>query len=60
MLMVTHDLLFARQLCPRSVVLDEGRVQNDGPTRELLVDPDLLTRFRFWTGYGVVLDPADG
>ncbi len=32
MLMVTHDLPYALQLCPRSVVLDDGVVVADGPT----------------------------
>lgn len=58
MLMVTHDLLFARQLCPRSVVLADGRVQYDGPTEALLADPGLLARFRLELPFGVVLDPS--
>ena len=40
--MVTHDLPYALQLCPRSVVLDDGVVVADGPTRDLLADPALL------------------
>ena len=56
MLMVTHDLLFARQLCPRSVVLADGRVQYDGPTRgNCSPTPDLLSRFRLELPYGVIL-----
>jgi cobalt transport protein ATP-binding subunit len=60
MLMVTHDLLFARQLCPRSVVLAGGRVGYDGPTEQLLADPDLLARFRLELPFGVVLDTGHG
>ena len=60
MLMVTHDLLFALQLCPRSIVLADGRVQYDGSTRELLADPELLSRFRLELPYGVILDATDG
>ncbi len=60
MMMVTHDLLFALQLCPRSVVLADGRVQYDGPTRELLADPGQLARFRLELPYGVILDGTDG
>ena len=51
-LMVTHDLPYALQLCPRSVVLDGGVVVADGPTRELLTDPDLLARHRLELPYG--------
>jgi energy-coupling factor transporter ATP-binding protein EcfA2 len=60
MLMITHDLLFALQLCPRSIVLADGAVQYDGPTRQLLADPDLLSRFRLELPYGVVLAPGEG
>lgn len=46
LLMVTHDLPYAVQLCERSVVLSEGRIVADGPTVELLADADLLARNR--------------
>jgi cobalt/nickel transport system ATP-binding protein len=57
LLMVTHDLPYALQLCPRSVVLDGGTVVADGPTRELLADTDLLTAHRLELPYG--FDPAN-
>lgn len=60
MLMITHDLLFAHQLCPRSVVLADGRVEYDGSTQALLADPELLARFRLELPYGVVLAPREG
>ncbi|MQA35526.1 energy-coupling factor ABC transporter ATP-binding protein [Modestobacter roseus] len=52
MLMVTHDLPYALQLCPRSVVLDGGVIVADGPTRELLGDPALLAAHRLELPFG--------
>jgi cobalt transport protein ATP-binding subunit len=52
LLMVTHDLPYALQLCPRSVVVDDGVVVADGPTRELLADTDLLRRHRLELPFG--------
>jgi cobalt/nickel transport system ATP-binding protein len=43
---VTHDLPYALELCPRSVVLDAGRIVADGPTGELLGDAALLAAHR--------------
>jgi cobalt/nickel transport system ATP-binding protein len=45
-LVVTHDLPYALELCPRAVILDEGRVVADGPTHQLLADTELLARHR--------------
>lgn len=56
MLMVTHDLPYALQLCPRSVLIDGGVVVADGPTRELLADQDLLRAHRLELPYGFQLD----
>jgi cobalt/nickel transport system ATP-binding protein len=57
LLMVTHDLPYALQLCPRSVVLDGGAVVADGPTRDLLADADLLAAHRLELPHG--FDPAN-
>ncbi|GAA0234916.1 hypothetical protein GCM10010492_37300 [Saccharothrix mutabilis subsp. mutabilis] len=56
MLMVTHDLPYALQMCPRSVLVDGGVVVADGPTREILADADLLARHRLELPYGFRLD----
>jgi cobalt/nickel transport system ATP-binding protein len=42
MLVATHDLPLAAELCDRAVVLDGGRVAGDGPCEEILSDEDLL------------------
>jgi cobalt/nickel transport system ATP-binding protein len=50
--MVTHDLPYALQLCPRSVLLDGGRVVADGATRDLLADAALMHAHRLELPYG--------
>ncbi|MCW2584401.1 MAG: Cobalt transport protein ATP-binding subunit [Klenkia sp.] len=56
LLMVTHDLPYALQLCPRSVVLDGGVIVADAPTRELLADPTRLAGHRLELPFG--FDPS--
>ena len=52
---VTHDLLYALQLCPRSVIMDAGRIVADGPTRQILGDADLLASHRLELPVGAVV-----
>jgi len=42
MLVSTHDMLMVRELFPRMVVVDEGRIVADGPTAVLFDDVRLL------------------
>ena len=56
LLMVTHDLPYALELCPRSVVLDGGVIAADGATRDLLVDDDLMRAHRLELPFG--FDPV--
>ncbi|GLF99460.1 energy-coupling factor ABC transporter ATP-binding protein [Streptomyces yaizuensis] len=51
-LMVTHDLPYALELCPRSVILSDGVICADGDTRDLLTDAGLLRRHRLELPYG--------
>jgi cobalt/nickel transport system ATP-binding protein len=44
MLVSTHDLGMVMEVFPRTIVLDEGRVAADGPTRELMADAALIAR----------------
>lgn len=57
-LMVTHDLPYALELCGRSVILSRGAVAADGPTRELLADPELLLAHRLELPYGFAVPEA--
>ena len=52
MLMVTHDLPYALELCPRALVMEGGTIAADGPTGELLGDAELLARSRLELPYG--------
>ena len=42
MLVSTHDMLMVRELFPRMVIMDEGRIVADGPTQTLMNDEALL------------------
>lgn len=55
-LMVTHDLPYALELCERSVVLHDGQVVADGSTYDLLTDAELMRRNRLELPYG--FDPT--
>jgi cobalt/nickel transport system ATP-binding protein len=53
---VTHDLPYALQLCPRALVLNDGVIVADGPTRQLLADEELLRANRLELPFG--FDPT--
>jgi cobalt/nickel transport system ATP-binding protein len=55
-LMVTHDLPYALELCPRSVILDDGRIVADALTADLLADRSLMAAHRLELPFG--FDPA--
>ncbi|MDX1688284.1 MAG: ABC transporter ATP-binding protein [Candidatus Promineifilaceae bacterium] len=42
MIVATHDMRLIDTLCPRLVIMDEGRIVADGPTEDLLAAGDLL------------------
>jgi cobalt/nickel transport system ATP-binding protein len=54
-LMVTHDLPYALELCERSLILSGGVIAADGPTRDILGDPGLLAAHRLELPYGFVV-----
>ena len=55
--LVTHDIEFVAAVCPRMVILEDGRVVQDTPSSRLLAEPD-----RLWAhglaGPGALLDEA--
>jgi cobalt/nickel transport system ATP-binding protein len=51
-LMVTHDLPYALELCPRSVVLSGGAIVADGSTYDVLTDDDLMSAHRLELPFG--------
>jgi len=52
LVVITHDLPYALELCPRSVVVDDGRIVAEGPTSDVLADDDLLAAHRLEMPYG--------
>ena len=57
-LMVTHDLPYALELCDRALILSGGVIAADGPTRELLCDADLIAAHRLELPFGFA--PPEG
>ena len=56
-LIVTHDLPFALELCPRSVVVNGGRIAADGATRAILSDAAVMAGNRLELPFG--FDPSN-
>ena len=52
MLMVTHDLPYALQLCSRAVVMNHGTIVADGSVRSVLRDQELMTANRLELPFG--------
>lgn len=52
LVVVTHDLPYALELCERSLVLNGGRVVADGATAQLLADEGLMRANRLELPYG--------
>jgi cobalt/nickel transport system ATP-binding protein len=54
--MVTHDLPYALELCPRSVILSGGVIVADAPTLDILQNEKLMSEQRLELPFG--FDPA--
>ncbi len=51
-LMVTHDLPYALELCNRAVVISDGMIAADGPIWDILCDESLLAGHRLELPFG--------
>ena len=56
MLLTTHDLPMAAELCERAVILADGRIVADAGCHELLADTELLARHDLELPAGFALD----
>jgi cobalt/nickel transport system ATP-binding protein len=54
--MVTHDLPYAHEICERAVIMDGGRIAADGPTDVVLADAELLTAHDLELPHGFVMN----
>ncbi len=59
LLIVTHDLPYAAQLCDRAIVMDAGAVVADGEIGSVLADAELLARHRLELPWGFRVDKPD-
>ena len=55
-MMVTHDLPYAHEICERAVIMDGGRIAADGPTDVILADADLLAAHDLELPHGFVMN----
>ncbi|VEG53812.1 cobalt ABC transporter ATPase [Mycolicibacterium aurum] len=55
MLIVTHDLPYAAQLCERAIVMDGGVIVADGAIGDVLSDTELLAAHRLELPWGFVV-----
>jgi len=55
-LMITHDLPYALELCPRALILDDGVIVANGSTHDLLCDAQLMSSHRLELPFG--FDPT--
>jgi cobalt/nickel transport system ATP-binding protein len=56
MLMVTHDMPYALEMCERAVVMNRGTITADGRTHQILADEPLMRANRLELPYG--FDPS--
>jgi cobalt/nickel transport system ATP-binding protein len=60
MFMVTHDLPYALELCPRALVMNEGVIVADGSSVDILSDTTLMAANRLELPFGFFPERAFG
>jgi cobalt/nickel transport system ATP-binding protein len=56
LLMVTHDIPYALEICPEAAILNNGQIVARGGTRELLANNELMAANRLELPFGMHLD----
>ncbi len=59
-IIATHDLDMVMDVCTRTIVLHKGRIAADGPTKDILLDEDLLRRSKLEKPLSMQNCPACG
>ncbi|MDC1071505.1 ABC transporter ATP-binding protein [Acidimicrobiia bacterium] len=57
--LVTHDLPMALEICPRSIVVNNGKITEDGKTKELLTNNKIMKENRLELPFGFALHHLD-
>jgi len=57
--LVTHDLPMALEICPRSIVVNNGTVTQDGVTKSLLTNEEVMKKNRLELPFGFALHHLD-
>lgn len=59
LVLVTHDLPMALEICPRSIVVNNGLITEDGKTKDLLTNSKVMKENRLELPYGFALHHLD-
>ena len=57
--LVTHDLPMALEICPKSIVVNSGLITENGKTKDLLTDNKVMKENRLELPYGFALHHLD-
>ena len=57
--LVTHDLPMALEICPKSIVVNSGLITENGKTKDLLTNNKVMKENRLELPYGFALHHLD-